>query len=81
MEWTKSYYGVSHLVIDRPTYYQITMNKIGLPHRKGRCTVYLLNLNREVNDNVFTPIKEHFGSEEECKAMGEKWFKQLQGDI
>jgi hypothetical protein len=78
MEWTREYHGITHLKIDRPTYYQITMNTIG---KNGKCTVYLLNLNREVNDNVFTPVKEHFGNEEECKAMGEKWWKQLNGDI
>ena len=73
MEWTKLYCGVTHLKIDRP--YQITMNKLGA---SGKWNVYMLNLHRDVNDTVFTPIKEYTGSEEKCKSLGEQWATKIQ---
>lgn len=72
MEWTRWYHGVTHLKIDRP--YQITMVKLGA---SGRYNVYMLNLNRDVNDTVFTPIKEYTGNEEKCKSLGEKWANKI----
>lgn len=72
MEWTREYHGVSHLKIDRP--YQITMEKLG---NSGKYHVYLLNLNRDVNETVFTPINEYTGSKEECITKGEYWAKTI----
>ena len=76
MEWTKEYHGVTHLLIDRP--YQITIEKLGA---SGKYNVYLLNLNRDVNDTVFTPVKQYTGSLEKCKSIGENWAKQIKGKM
>ena len=71
MEWTRWYCDVTHLKVDWPN--QITMTKLG----NGRYNVYLLNLNRDVNDTVFTPIKQYTGSEDTCRGYGEKWANLL----
>jgi len=75
MEWTKLYCGITHLKIPRP--YQITVTQL----RDDRFEVYMLNLNREVNEKVFTPIKEKYTkSISSAKTIGETWYKNIVGN-
>lgn len=66
--WTKPHHGVSHLE-NLPPGYQITVEQYGI-----RCDVVLMDL---YSAKAFTPIKQHYGTLEECKAVGEKWASSL----